>query len=346
MRSLIGKLLVSFAALGPLACDPGSAKSHAADPGPLLAEPGWEPDGTPVAAFGQLQVADGYLLTEGGEPTRLKGVSSMWLNWETDGYAENFSALSFMQENWRISVVRAAMGVSPEGAYLSNPAQAEAQVRSVVEAAIELGLYVIIDWHDHDALEHQAEAEAFFELMASEYGEYPNVIYEPFNEPLAVNWATQLKPYHEAIVQKIRAVDPDNVIVLGTPNWCQDVDLAAGSPLQGDHLMYTLHFYACTHTNSLRYKADAARAQGLALFVTEWGATHADGGTDGIVCEPEADQWHDWMRRGLISWTAWKLDGCTDASCLLRQGAPVDGGWDDDWLQGHGPYVRQKLLDQ
>ena len=33
-----------------------------------------------------------------------------------------------------------------------------------------------------------------------------------------------------------------------------------------------------------RSKAVAARNDGLPMFVTEWGATHADGGLDGIVC--------------------------------------------------------------
>ena len=42
---------------------------------------------------------------------------------------------------------------------------------------------------------------------------------------------------------------------------------------------------------------NAALLQGAALFVTEWGATHADGGTDGKVCLDEAGAWHEWMKR-------------------------------------------------
>ena len=47
------------------------------------------------------------------------------------------------------------------------------------------------------------------------------------------------------------------------------------------------------------------------MFVTEWGATHADGGVDGIVCEYEAGLWHDWMDERNISSAAWKLDACS-----------------------------------
>jgi hypothetical protein len=76
------------------------------------------------------------------------------------------------------------------------------------------------------------------------------------------------------------------------------------------------------------------------------GATGYDGGLDGIVCEAEAALWHDWMNARSISWTAWKLDDCTpDSTCILREDAPLDGGYTDDWLHGHGPFVRDRMRD-
>src|SRR5262245_46993046 len=76
---------------------------------------------TPVELHGHLKVADGQLKDESGEAVQLKGVSSMWLNWEQDGYAESAKALRWMRNNWKLSVIRAAMGVEPDGAYLSDP---------------------------------------------------------------------------------------------------------------------------------------------------------------------------------------------------------------------------------
>lgn len=300
--------------------------------------------GTPVERYGQLRVEGKELKSQSGAVVQLKGLSSMWLHWENDGYAENKQSLEWLRDNWKIDIVRAAMGVEPMGAYLDDPGKAKAQVENVVKNAIELGLYVIIDWHDHEALSHKDQAEAFFDEMAGKYGSHPNVLYETFNEPLMVDWNTQLKPYHESVVAKIRAKDPDNVIILGTPNWSQDVDKAADSPLSGTNLLYTLHFYACSHKEWLRDKANQALAKNLPIFVTEWGATHADGGLDGVVCDADALAWHQWMNQNNISWTAWKLDGCTDASCLFREGAPPTGGY-NDWLQGHGPFVRDRLLE-
>lgn len=312
-------------------------------PSPTTSSPTPTPTGsTPVERWGQLQVCGTTMCDRTGQKVQLRGVSSMWLNWEDDGYAEDLTALRTMRDQWGLTVIRAAMGVEPAGAYLSNPGKATAQVDRIVQNAIAAGVYVIVDWHDHTAESHTTQSVQFFTEMARKYGNTPNVIWETYNEPLQVSWTGVLKPYHQTLVSAIRAVDPDNIIVLGTPQWSQKVDEAAQSPLSGTNLMYTLHFYSCTHTQWLRDAADTALRAGLPLFVTEWGATHADGGLDGRVCEAEGQAWIDWMKTRGVSWSAWKLDGCTDSSCILRQGAPRSGPW-DSWLQGHGAFVRRSV---
>lgn len=328
-------------------CDEGSAACTTCNaPRAQLDEPVVDWTNTPVGDFGQLQIDGGFLRNEAGEVVQLKGVSSMWLNWEDDGYAESLTSLEWMRDTWHASIIRVAMGIEPDDAYLSNPEKALRQVRTIVENAITADMYVLIDWHDHNAhAERNREASVeFFGMMAEEFGHLPNVLYEPYNEPLQVDWSQDLVPYHTAVIESIRAHDPDNIVILGTPNWCQDVDAAALDPIEGPGIMYALHFYACSHTSSIRSKGAFALRRSLPLFVTEWGATHADGGRDGIVCEGEAAAWHDWMDENAVSWTSWKLDGCTDSSCLFREGTPVDGPWDDEWLQGHGPFVRERLL--
>ncbi|MGW4681149.1 cellulase family glycosylhydrolase [Micromonospora taraxaci] len=294
--------------------------------------------GTPVERHGQLRVCGTTMCDKSGARVQLRGISSMWLNWETAPYAENLSALRWMRDNWNLQVIRAAMGVEPAGAYLSDPNKARTQVETIINNAVTAGVYVIVDWHAHEAQNNQSQAVAFFGDLARRYGHLPNVIWEPYNEPLQVSWTNVIKPYHQAVVSAIRAADPDNIVVLGTPTWSQDVDVAAASPVSGTNLMYTLHFYSCTHGSALRAKGDAAIRAGLALFVTEWGASNADGGLDGRSCLPEAQSWIDWMKANGISWTAWKLDVGTDTTNLLSPGAPVTGGW-NNYLHGHAPFV-------
>src|SRR5690606_12838690 len=131
----------------------------------------------------------------------------------------------------------------------------------------------------------------FFKEIAAEFGAYPNVLYETFNEPehpTQVSWSDDLKPYHERMISAIRAEDPQSVIILGTVQWSQLVNEPAMDPVDAEDVMYTLHFYSCTHTQWLRDIADEALALGAPLFVTEWGATAADGGVeDKTVCDEE-----------------------------------------------------------
>lgn len=326
------------ASVSELAPSPASepATTPPALPGPVLV--------TPVERHGPLRVEGPQLVDASGAPVQLRGVSTMWLNWE-GRYSTSREALAWMRDNWRISVVRAAMGVEPEGAYLTDPEAALTQLRQVVQNAIDVGVYVVIDWHDHHADEHREAAFDFFSKVAREYGQLPNVLYEPFNEPENQPWAATIKPYHEGVLRVIRAEDPDNVVILGTRSWSQRADEAALDPVEGVNLMYTVHFYACDHRDYQRRQAMAARDAGLPLFVTEWGATPADGGSaNPIVCAADAQLWHDWLDQQRISWTAWKLDGCRDSSCFFAsRDAPVAGGWSSEWLHGHAAFIVDKL---
>jgi endoglucanase len=63
------------------------------------------------------------------------------------------------------------------------------------------------------------------------------------------------------------------------------VDLAAEDPIEGENIAHTLHFYAGTHRQEPREIAKIAMEKGIALFVTEFGTTNADG--DGPVYAEE-----------------------------------------------------------
>jgi endoglucanase len=87
---------------------------------------------------------------------------------------------------------------------LENPDVEFAKAEAVIDAAISNGIYVIVDWHDHHAEDHEAQAIQFFEKVATKYGNEPNIIYEIYNEPLQISWSDVLKPYHERLIRAIR----------------------------------------------------------------------------------------------------------------------------------------------
>ncbi len=136
----------------------------------------------------------------------------------------------------------------------------------------------------------------------------------------------------------IRAIDPSNLIVVGTPSWSQDVDVAAADPLKGENIAYTLHFYAGTHKQDLRDKAVTAMNRGIALFVTEWGTCNADGA--GPVDVPSVNEWmkflHDWQ----LSCCNWDVCDKPETASILVPHASHNGGWQEKDLTISGRFVR------
>jgi endoglucanase len=330
--SAIAMLSLS-AALG-CAADPPGKPTISTEPFPVTAAP----TGSPVAMHGRLRVEGTNLVDESGTRVQLKGVSSMWLNWESRSFSQSHAGLEYARDAWKLSVIRAAMGTDASNGYLNGgKGRMLSKVETIIQNAIHAGVYVLVDWHTEQAVLQQADAVEFFAGLAHRYGAHPNLIWEPYNEPRGFDW-DQIRPYHEAVVNAIRAENSDNVIVMGTPNWSQDVDVAALDPVRPSagaaNLMYTLHFYSCTHQQWLRNKGTDAIDKGLALFVTEFGATPADGGTvaQPYVCRTEANLWFDWMAQNNVSGVAWKLEQCTDTSCIMLSTAPTDGPWSDEHL--------------
>ena len=176
--------------------------------------------------------------------------------------------------------------------------------------------------------------------MARKYGKKPNLIYEIYNEPLrTADWTSVVKPYAESVVPAIRAIDPDNLIIVGTPSWSQDVDVAAADPLKNvRNVAYTLHFYAGTHKQFLRDKAQIALDKGLALMVTEWGAVNADG--DGGIDKEETLKWFAFMKQHHLTNCNWAVSDKAEASSHFKPGTPADGKIDDDQLTASGKFVR------
>jgi endoglucanase len=293
-----------------------------------------------VDRYGQLSVRGNRIVDKNGQPVILRGMALYWSQWKGQFY--NADCLRWLRDDWNCTIVRASMAVG-SGGYMTNPEQEKQKVKTVVQAAIDLGIYVIIDWHAlREGPQTVEQAKAFFEEMAKTYGKYPNVIYELWNEPLNNHdWSTVIKGYHQAIIPRIRAYDPDNIIVCGTQTWSQDVDKASLDPLKGENIAYTLHFYSATHKQSLRDKAAKAMENGIALMVTEWGTSEASGG--GKLDTEETQKWFDFMDKNYLSWCNWSVADLTETSAALRPPASGTGGWLPEQISPSGMIVRNEL---
>lgn len=293
--------------------------------------------GQPVKIHGRLKVEGTRLLDANNHPYALHGMSFGWSCFWPRFY--NAGTVEWLYKDWNCSVLRAAMGVEPKGGYIDNPAGSRALMEAVVDGAIKSGIYVIIDWHSHHV--NLEEAKTFFGEMAAKYGQYPNIIYELFNEPAEANWP-QVKAYAEAVIKVIRDKDPDNIILVGCPKWDQEIQLPAADPIKGyKNLMYTMHFYAGTHKQWLRDRTDAAIKAGLPVFISESAGMEASG--DGPIDYKEWQLYIDWINKNNLSWIAWSVSDKNETCSVLNPSASSTGHWNDSDLKESGVKIREYL---
>lgn len=304
-------------------------------------------------AVDPVRVMNGQV-TYGGVAKSIAGVSMFWSapNSGSDGFY-NKDVVTWLVNDWGIDLIRAAMAVDDNkpggaslddlGGYLTKPFVNQHALEEVVHGAIENGIYVIIDWHAHKAEDNKAEAIEFFTRMARKYGGFENVIYEVYNEPVETSWGT-IKSYAQDVIAAIRAEDPDNLIIVGTRTYSQHVEEVIGSEINDPNVAYTLHFYAGTHGDTQRGWAQQAINAGVPIFVTEWGMTAADGGSDGnLASDQQINAWLDFMRNNNISHANWAISSHGQASAALVRGASTRGNWSDSDLTQGGRKVRELI---
>ena len=217
--------------------------------------------------------------------------------------------------------------------------------------------YVKIDYNDTigtgcddpDSLgeglrQNMLAAQDFFRRMSARYADRRHVLYELCNEPngAGVTWPV-VKGYAERVIPVIRENAPDAVILCGSPTWSQDVDLAAADPIGAKNLMYTLHFYAATHKDALRAKAEAALAAGAPVFISEFSICDASG--DGMIDYESAAAWRALIEKHNLSYFAWSLSNRDESAALIRAACQKTADFDEGDLTDTGRWLRAMLID-
>lgn len=305
-------------------------------------------DGTPFDNHGQLSVKGTDIVDESGSKYQLKGVSTHGITWFPD-YV-NKDAFQSIRDDWDANLVRLAMytDTGDSNGYCSGGDKDSIRglVDAGVTAATELGMYVIIDWHilnDNNPNSHIDDAKEFFDDVSAKYSSNHNVIYEICNEPNGGTSWSDIKSYAEIIIPVIRKNDKNAIIIVGTPNWSQDVDIVSEDPITGyDNIMYAVHFYAATHKDDLRNKVKTAISNGLPVFVSEFSLCDASG--NGGIDYDSSDVWFDLINDNNLSYASWSLCNKNETSALIKPDSTATSTITIDDLSDTGKYVRDKIL--
>lgn len=297
---------------------------------------------TPVKKNGRLSVKGTRLVNSQGRAVVLKGVSTHGINWFPQ-YV-NKAAFKTLRDSWGVNCIRLAMYTEEYNGYCSGGNQAELRklINNGVKYATELGMYVIIDWHilsDGNPVKNKKQAMSFFKYMAKKYKNQNNIFYEICNEPNGGTSWNMIKSYASSVIKTIRKYDKKNIILVGTPTWSQDVDVAADSPIKGySNIMYTFHFYAATHGDSYRQKVQAAIQKGLPVFVSEFGISESSG--NGRIDKNEANKWMQFLKKNKISYVCWSLCNKNESCSLLKSSCSRTGNFKKSDLSQAGLWYK------
>ena len=290
---------------------------------------------TPVKKWGRLSVRGTDIVNSTGKKVQLKGVSTHGIAWFPQ-YINTSCFKSFRKMG--VNTIRLALYSNPADGFSTK---LYGKVEEGVRIATSLGMYVIIDWHvlnDQNPKKYQKRALKFFSRMAKKYGGQKNILYEICNEPNGnVTWDKDIRPYANKVIKRIRKYDKKNIIIVGTPTWSQDVDIAAKSPLKHKNIAYALHFYAATHKEFLQQKLKTARKAGLPVLVSEFNISDASG--NGALSKSSGKKWMKLLKKYKIGYVAWSICNKAESSALIKSSCQKTGNIKKSNLSKSGRWI-------
>lgn len=231
----------------------------------------------------------------------------------------------------------------------TNPSNAYNFIDPLVQQAISLGLYVIIDFHNVTNYGNNGTSQTtvlnFWKYFAPKYADSSNVFFEVYNEPInPADWS-QWKEFIQPVVNAIRAVAPKNLILMGSPQWSTYCNYAVSNPISGDNIVYVYHIYPNqgTPTTSFLDSKFGNAAKSIPIMITEFGWNQDASYSDAITYGKTSD-WGIPFRTYIdahptISWVNWVFDNYWMPSIF-------DQNWDIMGDENQGEFIKRWLAEK
>ena len=307
---------------------------------------------TPVERWGALTVSGTQLVSSiTHEEVQLVGVSLFASNtgWHGDKFWTQ-GVIDALAKWPGLSLVRAPMGVEEAGGYLEDPSNMD-KLKTVIDAAVSAGVYIVVDWHSFMAELYLDDAKQFFREISTKYGQLPNLLFEIYNEPKPPDesgkrdWKA-LRGYSLALLRVIRQHSANPVIV-GTPFFSQYLPDVARFPItEFKNVLYSLHFYASYAGHTILQTYLEQYGQTIPIFVSEWGSACPH--YDCPVVPRRVDNWMALLDNHNVSWAHWALNDqandkdhtLANTMSMLHPGADANGVWPESAWTTTGHFTR------
>ncbi|MBR5696233.1 MAG: cellulase family glycosylhydrolase [Paludibacteraceae bacterium] len=304
-----------------------------------------------INEWGRLKLVGNQLCSQSGEPIQLRGWSTHG-SWFMECYNDKGDFEKMKNEGANIARI---------AQYVTEGSGVDKQwVKNCIDYTAELGMYCLVDWHilkpgNPNDGGYGGYGDFFREMISHVKSKgYKHVLWEICNEPnddvegapaefdYVWDW---IKEYAQKVLPIIGEGDPDAVVMVGTPQWDQDVTRAFQDPIEikdsfkGLQIMYSFHHYAADQQRYLGILSGAAAF--VPVFITEWGlSSHT--GDSGV--DTKAGDHMLLVANGknlggqIISWANWSWSDKGESS-----GTFTGGGYGGLSFSESGNYIRQQL---
>lgn len=301
-----------------------------------------------VSKYGALS-AKGFVADKNGEKVSLMGPSYFWSCSADLWWCKE--TVDFLVDQYNIQVLRLPVAIAPCGSngqtscqksgdkidtwneenYLQKPEKVKKLVDGVIKACIENDIYVIIDFHEHKAQDWTDLAKDFFSYFASKWNEYPNIMYEIFNEPIDAN--SVVVDYAKKVIPAIREYDKNNIIIVGSTQYSREPHNVTDAGQGQTNIAYTWHGYA-QYGHESDWNSHSDWNNGIPIVVTEWGySDNGDGGMHSIF-----------KKNGVINcfWSMSNQGGADATWSVLKSSCWKKSNWNESEMTYNG----KSQLDQ
>lgn len=248
--------------------------------------------------------------------------------------------------NYHLTVTAAVANAEAAGLYVILTLQWNAPLQLSDDPTIGGGQYPMPD---------AGQDVTFWQDLATIYHSDPAVLFDLLGEPHDISWNTWLnggqittqvlhgnqfasgQGTYQAIgmadlVAKVRAIAPDNIIIVSGMDWGYDLaDVNQGYSIQARNILYSTHPFDYSGKEPGNWPQDFGNlSQQVAVIAAEFGAYNCQTGYISTAIS--------YFNQHHISWLAWawNVSQCSDPSLLAD--------WSGRPNTPYGEYIRQQML--
>ena len=212
--------------------------------------------------------------------------------------------------------------------YIPSPDSIKAEMDRIIGYCVQLGLYVIVDWHVWSGGgEHLSTSDAveFFTYFANKYYNVDNVLYELANEPFSDTLA-DIVSHCSTLRTLIKSYVTNPVLITGVRSFT-DGATEMYEALQAeniDDIFISQHRYSGGASLS---KFQTWWNDGIPLFITEWSNTSASTGTQSDMNITDGNNFLNFFHQNHIPNCIWKFTDQTMAYSAITNRGTINNSY-------------------